>query len=540
MNKIALYLNEHIVGEVTSLRALRRRFSQDASVLTITPEIVVFPKVTNDIRKVARFAWQLAEKGHVMGITMRGAGTDMTGGAIGKGILINTTAHLTNILFIGPKERLVHIQPGVSLKDLNEALHWHGLSLPNAPSDGPATVGGVIANSVFGDRGSFANAIEKMEVILANGDVIETGRVSKREVDKKKGLQTLEGEIYRQLDGIIEDNDTLIKALAKDTTPDRTAYKAIIRVKDKDGSMNLTPLLVGSQGTLGIISEIVLKTDFYNKDQAVVVAAISTKELARDVVDSLKALDPGVLEMIDGELFAEAQEKGKKYPIFGNTADLVGSGAIVYVSFNEPNDRARNHKLKKAAKVLTKSNISFVTSENESLENMIALRDVTSVVAQSLNDSESMPPVVDGAFIPADRHEEFASALQELATKIHTTLPIKTNMLTGIIDVYPTLHLGEVSDKQKVFKLMNEYSALVDRCGGSFIADGSEGRLKANAAWALLDDQTVLLYEQVRKAFDPFGTLNPGVKQKNDIKHLVEALRPTYDNADLIDRGFTR
>ncbi len=540
MNKIALYLNEHVVGEVTSLRALRRRFSQDASVLTITPEIIVFPKVTNDIRKVARFAWQLAEKGHVMGITMRGAGTDMTGGAIGKGILINTTAHLTNILYVGPKERLVHIQPGVSLKDLNESLHWHGLTLPNAPSDGPATVGGVIANSVFGDQGSFANAIEKMEIILANGDVIETGRVSRREVDKKKGLQTLEGEIYRQLDGLLEDNEALVSSLAKDTTPDRTAYKSIIRVKDKDGSMNLTPLFVGSQGTLGIISEIVLKTDFYNKNQTLLVAAIPTKELARDVVDSLKALEPGVLEMIDGELFADALDKGKKYPIFGNTADLVGSGAIIYLSLTDTNDRAQVHKLKKASKILTKNQISFVTSQNESVDSLNALRDVVSVIAQSLNDSESMPPIVDGAYIPAGRHEEFTSALRELGNKIHATLPIKTNMLTGIIDVYPTLHLGEVSDKQKVFKLMNEYSALVDRCGGSFIADGSEGRLKANAAWALLDDQTVLLYEQIRKIFDPFGTLNPGVKQKNEIKHLVEALRPTYDNSDLIDRGFTR
>src|ERR1700744_4080123 len=144
MNKIAQYLNEHVVGEVSSLRAVRRRFSQDASLLTITPEIVVFPRVTNDIRKVARFAWQLAEKGHVMGMTVRGAGTDATGGAIGKGIVINTSAHLTNILYIGPKERLAHVQPGVSVSTLNDVLHWHGLALKNAAFEGPQTVGGVI------------------------------------------------------------------------------------------------------------------------------------------------------------------------------------------------------------------------------------------------------------------------------------------------------------------------------------------------------------------------------------------------------------
>lgn len=103
MNKIAQYLNEHLVGEVSSLRSVRRRFSQDGSVLTVTPEIVHFPKVTNDIRKVARFAWQLAEKGHVMGITVRGAGADTTGAAIGKGVIVNTSAHLNTILYVGKK-----------------------------------------------------------------------------------------------------------------------------------------------------------------------------------------------------------------------------------------------------------------------------------------------------------------------------------------------------------------------------------------------------------------------------------------------------
>ncbi len=540
MNKIAQYLNEHVVGEVSSSRAVRRRFSQDASVLTITPEIVIFPKVTNDIRKVARFAWQLAEKGHAMGLTMRGAGTNATGAAIGKGAIINTSAHLNEILFIGVKERLAHVQPGVSVKALSDTLHWNGLTLINSPSEGPGTVGGAIAGNAFGDGGSLAPSIEKLEVILANGDVMETSKLSRRDINKKKGMQTLEGEIYRQLDGLIEDNDSLIHTLSQDTTPDFTGYKSITRVKDKDGSMDLTPLFVGSQGTLGIISEIVLKTDYYSKFQSILVAAISSKELARDLIDKLKALEPAVLEMIDGELFAEAQAKGKKYPIFGDTADLVSTGAVVYISFNDFSDRHQIHKLRKAGKLLAKSNISYVTSENEAIEDMTSLRDVTAVISQSLNDNEAMPPVIDGSFIPGDRHEEFSSALQELALKLHLALPTRTNILTGVINVYPTLRLGEVGGKQKIFKLMTEYAALVDRCGGNFITDGGEGRLKANAAMTLLDEPTVLLYQQIRHIFDPFNTLNPGVKQKNDPRHLVEALRQSYDNVDLADQGFRR
>lgn len=541
MNKIAQYLNEHLVGEVSSLRSVRRRFSQDGSVLTVTPEIVHFPKVTNDIRKVARFAWQLAEKGHVMGVTVRGAGADTTGAAIGKGVIINTSAHLNNILYVGVKERIIHLQPGVTLAAATQALSWQGLCLVNAPiqQDG-ATIGGLLAGNASGTWGAFGNAIQKLEVVLANGDVIETSRLSRKEVNKRKGLQTLEGEIYRQLDGLFEDNAETIKALEESQSLDAAGYSSLARVRDKDGSIDLTPLFVGSQGTLGIISEIVLKTDFYAKDSAIIVAALSTKEMARDVSDGLKKLEPSTLEMIDGELFAEAQDRGKKYAIFGDTSNLVGEGAVVYISFDDYNERARTHKLKKATKLLEKSDISFVSSENEVVDDMKALRSVASQVAMALNDSESMPPVIDGAYIPQDRHEEFTGALQELQTKIHVTLPLVTNMLTGIVNVYPILHLGEVSDKQKVFKLMNEYAAIVSRFGGDFIGVGSEGRLKANAAWTVMNDEAARLYEQLRTIFDPFGTLNPGVKQKNDVKQLVQALRTSYDHADLIDRGFER
>jgi FAD/FMN-containing dehydrogenase len=99
MSKIAKYLNEHILGEITGAKAVRERFSRDRSVLTIKPELVMFPRVTNDIRKAARFSWQLAEKGHVLPLTIRGAGSDETGAAIGKGLIINTTAHLNRNIY---------------------------------------------------------------------------------------------------------------------------------------------------------------------------------------------------------------------------------------------------------------------------------------------------------------------------------------------------------------------------------------------------------------------------------------------------------
>ncbi|HMH69946.1 MAG TPA: FAD-binding oxidoreductase [Candidatus Saccharimonadales bacterium] len=143
MSKVAMYLQEHISGEVVTNAALLGAMSRDGSVLEIAPEMVVYPRTTNDIRKVARFAWQLAEKGHMLPLTARGSGTDQTGAAIGKGIILSLPAHMNAILEFDAKQKLVRVQPGINAKALNDALLLHGVGIPSMPySAAYSTVGG--------------------------------------------------------------------------------------------------------------------------------------------------------------------------------------------------------------------------------------------------------------------------------------------------------------------------------------------------------------------------------------------------------------
>ena len=531
MNKIAVYLNEHLLGEVTSSKAMRRRYSRDGSVLTITPEIVAFPRITNDIRKVARFSWQLAEKGHPLGLTIRGVGSDPTGAAIGKGMVLSTATHLNNILTILQKDRLIQVQPGVTFEALNNALKWQGLSLPNSPqNERYGTIGGAIATNSLGSSGEVSSAIEKLEIVLANGDLIETGRINKHDLNKKLGLQTFEGEIYRKIEGLIEDNDQLIKELAADRTRDNIGYKSLSLVKEKDGSFDLTPLFIGSQGTLGIISEIVLKTQFY-KEKTIAVAVVDDAGTARDLTDRLVELNPTTLKTIDGELFRRAAELGAKAGLLGSVESI---GSVIYVEFGDATDRLQLNKLKKMRKLLTKMNIGMIDSSDHQIDEFEAVSTIGESLRRAGNDNAISLPIIDGAFVPSGRREEFSEAIVELSSKHHIELPMITNVLTGTIDVYPVLKLDVISDKQKLFRLIADYAALVTKTDGAFVSDGAEGRLKSNAAWATLTDEEIALYEQLRAVFDPYGTLNPDVKQKNDIRSLVAALRNSYDATDFV------
>lgn len=542
MSKIAQYLNEHILGEVTSSKAVRQRFSTDASILTITPELVMFPRVTNDIRKAARFSWQLAEKGHVLPLTSRGYGSDQTGAAIGHGLIVNTTAHLNNVIHIGlkDKDRFVHVQPGVNFKSLNDILNWHGLYVPAYPESAAySTIGGAVANNsggaLSGKYGLIGDAVTRLEVVLANGDLIETTRINKRDFNAKKGLQTFEGEIYRKIDALIEDNQAIIADPLTGNERDNTGYGRISQVRRRDGSFDLTPLFIGSQGTLGIISEIVLRTEYVSKDQTVVVAVVENSQVAHDVADSLVSLEPAILETFDGELFNVARARGKKYPFFNIADSSVSVGAIVYVQFSDFSDKARSRKLKKTLKALAKYNTSVVSSVDHSFEELASIREVMSSTFVTETNTESYPPLIDGAQIPSNRYDDFVIAVAELAKKHHVKLPLRNRVLDGTVFARAALQLDKLSDKQKMLKLINDYSQLVDKHNGTFVAESGEGRVKANAAYALLDEDIRNLYEQIRTTFDPFGTLNPGVKQPTELKKIVETLRSSYDLADFAE-----
>jgi FAD/FMN-containing dehydrogenase len=524
MNKIAHYLNTHMLGEVSVTPSVLEAYSTDASVLHSTPEMVAYPRSTSDIRKIARFSWQLAEKGHTLPLTPRGAGSDTTGAAIGSGMIMATMQHLNRIFEYDGGQKLVRVQPGVTISALSNALALHGTAIPELRWDHQmASIGGSIAS-----QRSSIEYVDQLEVVLANGDVLQTKRLSKKELDKKKGKQDFEGEIYRGVDGLIEENPELLDTIVYDDDRlDHEGYAGLEMVKEKNGSFDLTPLFVGSQGTLGIISEMILKAEFVNQSPAVVAAVFATRTDARDALDDIDEVDPTAVEYIDGKYFEAAKLAGKVYRFYEEAMGQFESvEAVVVITVNDFSQRARSKKTKRLLTKL-KSRGAHVVGDIDFLNS--DLRSLGSATSWLLNPEKpeiSSPPILDGVFVGIDRFDVFTADLDQLMKKHHVALALYGRPLDELWYVRPLMRLNTVSDKQKLFKLTAELAALAKKHGGTPFGAGGEGRIGAGLRTE--DTKQHELYKKLKDIFDPNGTLNPGVKYNTSARDLARQLRSSY------------
>ena len=523
MNKLAQYLNQHLIGEVIVDQSVLEQLSVDNSPLTITPEMIAYPRNTNDVRKLLRFSWQLAEKGHKLPVTPRGAGTDTTGGAIGSGVIISLSTYMDHVFEFDSKQRLVRLQPGASVASLQDGLSLFSVAVPElANVDRASTIGGTIASRRTDSDGD--GWIDQLEVVLANGDLLQTKRLSKRELNKKKGQQTFESDIYRGIDGLIEENKELIESIDELNV---AGYSALKYLKRKDGSLDLAPLFLASQGTLGIISEMIIKVEVASQVQGAVVALFSDAAAARDAIDAVEKIGIGTLEYFDRATLSRIFETGKK---MGYSDDEVeGFQALLVTRFNGTS-RTVQKKVKKLTKHFTQFNAKIKSTDSLATSDLAGTATFASLSTQVEPRNHASIPIADGVYVTLDRLGQFSEGLNALAQRYKLELPLYGRPFDGIWYIRPQLNLKSVSGKQNVFKLTEEIALLVEKCGGYLNGEHGEGRSQALSALKALDPEVLALYAEVKNIFDPQGILNAGVKQSADLRELVANLRSGYQS----------
>lgn len=533
MSKVAHYLQEHLLGEVTESADARKFFSTDNSIFNVTPSVIVYPRNENDVRKTARFSWQLAERGRIIPITARGAGTDYGGGALGSGVMIVFPAHMNRIVQLDTKTGNIIVEPGLNYGRLQQTLHTHERFLPPYPASIEySSIGGAIANNAGGEKsfkyGSTQEYVKSLRVVLANGEVITTGRLNRRELSKKLGLSTFEGEIYRQLDALLEENKSTVESMRRPVTKNASGYN-LIDIKKPNGSFDLTPLFVGSQGTLGIISEMTLTTEAFNPETTLFMASFESIESACEAIQELRNLPdvPSAIEMVDGHLLAFVDRL--------NPNQLKGSieqpfpKVVLLVEFDSNSDRMRKKCAKRARNILSKLAINY--QEETDYSKQSRMWKVRQASASLLSHSEKRLkaiPLIEDAVVPPANLVQLLKGAYELFSAAKLQIAVWGHAGDGNVHIHPFFDLSQLGDRQRAFRLYDEYYKLVIGLGGTTSGQHNDGRLRAPLLPQMYTPEAYALLQKVKKIFDPFTIMNPGVKIDVTLDAIKPLLRSEY------------
>lgn len=533
MNKVAHYLQEHLQGEVVDTPSVRKHFSTDASVFSVIPSVIVYPRSEADVRKAARFSWQLAERGKVIPITARGAGTDYSGAAIGSGLVMVFPAHMNRILEFDGKTGDVVVEPGINYGKLQQTLHTHGRFVPAYPASLEySTVGGAVANNAAGEKsvkyGDTRQYVKSLRAVLANGELIETRRLSKRELSKKLGFNTFEGEVYRALDALIEENKQLLQESSLAVVRNAAGY-ALSQVKRKDGSFDLTPLLVGSQGTLGIITEITLATAPYHPETTLIGAFFDDAKIAEQVMQDIAKLPeaPSAVEIIDEQLLTYVDGANPNH--LKKVLQKPFPKVTMLIEFDNANQRIQKKMIKRVTKMLDKAQVSYQveTDENEKSQ-LWKIRHASSAILAHAEGAARALPLIEDATVPLDKVQQAMSGLYDVFTKMDLQPAIWGHGLDGRLHAHPFLDLSQVGDRQKAVRLMDEYYSMIIDLGGSTTGAHGDGRLRAPYLERIYGKGIYDLFEKTKIIFDPHNMLNPGVKIDVTLEDIKPLLRHEY------------
>lgn len=532
-------MQHELAGTVMDKQDALDYFSTDGSIFAIEPSGIVYPKHTGDVQNVVKFVAERAAGGKQLSIVARGRGTDQSGGALGDGLMVVFPAHMNKMLKFD--KRSVTVQPGMLYSSLQQILHSHERFLPPYPSSIEfSSIGGAVANNAAGEKtikyGATRNYVEKLQVVLSDGSVIETKRLSARELSRKKGLSTLEGEIYRQVDGLINEHRALIRQAAPGTSKNSAGY-ALWDVKRADGSFDLGQLIVGSQGTLGIITEITLKTMPYLPKTTLVVGFFDDLAKAGQAVTRLQKLKPSALELVDYHLL-EFLRHDHPGILDGLVPEKLPQIAFL-IEFDDQSQLRQTVKSRRAQQIVRTFGYDLkVATKPREQEALWNIRRSAAAVIWMTRGKEKALPIIEDGVVPIEKLSEFLEKTYRLLKKYDLEIAVWGHAGDANFHIQPFLDLSKKKDREKVFDLADDFYDMVIKLGGSTCGEHNDGLMRSPYLRKLFGSEVYDLFCEVKHIFDPHDILNPGKKvdiSREDLKKRLREERHEYSMRHLYD-----
>lgn len=538
-------LKTEVDADVLVDEATLTKFSRDASIFEARPQMVVQPKTQASVGKLVEFVSSLKGRGEDVSLTPSAGRTDMTGGSVTESIVVDFAKFLNRIGDV--EENSIQVMPGAYYRDLEKKTLAKHLVMPAYPvSRMICGVGGMVGNNSGGEKsfnyGQVVDYVEELEVVLADGKTYTLRPWTESEVleiIKKGGFL---GTAVQKLWSLVHDNkETITKA--KPTTSKNSAGYYLWRVWDGQ-KFNLAKLFVGSQGTLGIITDIKFKLVEVLPNSRTLVIFMKDLNNLGEVVNKVKEFHPESFELYDDHTLKLAlkylpemlQKMGGaswkflrqflpelRMSLFGGLPKLV-----LLAEFTAKTDMLAEQKANEAREALAKVfdlPMRVTKNEAESKKYWTIRRESYNLLRQHTKNRVTACFIEDICVHPAELPVFLPELNQIFARYRGFIYTIAGHAGDANFHIMPLMDLTKEDDRRAVESLSEEVFRLVMKYNGTITAEHNDGIVRGPYLHMMFGADVMELFHEVKRIFDPLKIFNPHKKTDATMEYFEKHLR---------------
>ena len=530
-------LARNLDGDLYTDQKTKILYATDASAYRELPLAVARPKSKGDLKKLIAFANEQKTS-----LIPRTAGTSLAGQVVGNGIVVDVSKYFTGILELNEKERWVRVQPGVILDELNMFLKPYGLFFgPETSTANRCMIGGMVGNNACGSHSIIYGTTREhtllTRVILSDGKEIEFKAVNKNEFENKLNGDQLENKVYRHINRILSSPEN--QKEIRNEYPDPSIYRrntgyAIDLLLETEpftvtgNRFNFSTLICGSEGTLGLITEIKLNlVEIPPKEVAVVAAHFKRKEEAFKA--NLIALKhkPGAVEMMDNTILNLT--KGNRDQLKNRFFVEGDPGAILIIEFARNTIDEIDQICNALIKDLKSSGFGyhFPTIYNENVKKVWALRKAGLGVLSNMEGDARPVSIIEDTAVNVEVLPDYMDDFQKILEKHQLECVYHAHIGSGELHLRPILNLKDSGDVEMFRTIGIEIAHLVKKYKGSMSGEHGDGRVRGEFIPIVIGEKNYRLLQELKSVWDPNNIFNPG--KIVDVPSMTSSLRYETD-----------
>jgi FAD/FMN-containing dehydrogenase len=525
-----------VKGDVATDADTLKKMSRDTSVFTLTPSVVVYPKDAQDVASAVKTVADAKAAGEDISITARSAGTDMSGGPLTKSVLAVFTKYMNHLVEIGDGYAIT--EPGVYYRDFEKATLAHGDQLlPSYPASRElAAMGGIVNNNSGGERtleyGKTERYIEEVEVVLADGSITTLKALGPDELEEKKKLNTLEGDIYRKMSALILDNRQTIEDAKPKVSKNSAGYALWNVFNVEEGTFNLAKLICGAQGTLALMTKAKIALVKNQAHRSMLVIFLKDLSVLPEIVLRVLPFNPESFESYDDQTFKLAvkfmpQMLGQMGLVraarlgfsFIPEMAMVAQGGVpklvLMAEFSEDTHEEALLMAQKAQAALADLHLATSIKPNEQTAEKywVVRRESFALLRKNVHGLYASP-FIDDFVVPPSTYPQFLPELDALLAEYKDKFiyTIAGHIGNGNFHIIPLMDLSKPDVREVILELAPKVYELVIKYGGTTTGEHNDGIIRTPYLPMLFGEKMMALFEETKKIFDPNGIFNPGKK----------------------------